>query len=419
MTSVSALDRVTLSLNRTARCAERIAMEPTTMNRIISQKRLLSLAVLTLAGSLACGGDEPSATAPDREAEPVSVTARVASFGPVGNRLTVTGSVEPIRRTMPGTKIMGRVERVPVDEGQKVPGGALLAVLESRDLVAAVRQAEAAVAGAEAQLANADAQFERMRDLEARGSATRKSLEDATSAYRMAEAGVARAESNLEAARVSLGYAEVRTPFGGWVVDKRIEEGDMVQPGAPLFTVEDLDPVKVIAEVPSSEVSGLAPGDRARVEVTAVEHRGEGEIVRIVPSGDRRSRIFRVEIHQPNPDGVLNSGMFARVTFDEAGAVSTMRIPVSAVVRRGQLTGVFVVEADAPGRDGQERARLRWVRIGERRDDGIVVLSGLSEGERYVLDPPTGLVDGTPLDTVEAAEAEPATTTRAFTGPGR
>lgn len=438
------MNRTTTS-PRGTRSIERIPTESKTMNRksshpLVSPARLAaatavagrsprSLRVLAgthlllvllvlpaLLGLIACGGgsDEP-ATVAQAPAEPVAVATRAAAYRTLGADLVVTGTVDPVRRTSPGTKILGRVDRVPVHEGQKVAAGALLAQLESRDLQAALRQAEAGVSAAEAQLANATAQFERIKELEAKGSATRKNLEDATSGYQMAQAGLEQAHSNLEAAKVTLGYAQVRTPFAGWVVAKRIEEGDMVQPGAPLFTVEDLDPVKVIAEVPETTISALAPGGEAMVEVSAVDFHDRGTISRIVPAGDRMSRTFRVEILQPNPEGRLKSGMFARVSFTTGTERSALLVPVSALVTRGQLEGVFVAEpsaGDAPG----PIARLRWVRTGERSNRGmgdeVEILSGLSEGETYVIDPPEGLVDGTPLETgdeppamVESAEA--------------
>jgi RND family efflux transporter MFP subunit len=272
-----------------------------------------------------------------------------------------------------------------------VAAGELLARLESRDLQAALRQAEAGVAAALAQLDNARAQHERMTELHGRGSATRKNLEDATSAWRTAEAGVEQARANVSAVRVSLSYAEVRSPFEGWVVTKEIEEGDMVQPGRPLFTVEDLDPVKVVAEVPEAEVQGFSTGDRAQVEVAAVGHRSEGVLERIVPSGDRQSRTFRFEVVLPNPDGALKSGMFARVTLPRLTTREALLVPRSALVRRGQLVGVFVVAED----DGERpAARLRWVRTGAEVGDEVEVLSGLAPGERYVTAPPAGLEDG-------------------------
>ncbi len=373
-----------------------------TMSQTLKRTFLILLLVAGAAlGPVACGGESETPEADARtRGEPLTVAVETAAYRPLGARSVVTGAVEPSRRSMPGSKIMGRVARVPVEEGERVRAGDLLAALESLDLQAAVRQGEAAVAGAEARLANAEAQYERITRLHAKGSATEKSLEDATSGFRTAEAGLEQAEASLETARVTLGYAEIRAPFDGWVVDKRAEAGDMVQPGAPLFTIEDLDPVKVIAEVPETQVSGRAPGDPVTVEVSSVGYRAEGEIVRLVPAGDPRSRTFRVEIGQPNPEGVLKSGLFARVTLDEEGERTALLVPDTALVARGQLDGVFVAEearADGDGDAAPFVARLRWIRLGDPRGDRVEVTSGLGEGERYLVDPPTGLVDGTPL----------------------
>lgn len=347
--------------------------------------------VLALAGLLSgCSGEAESG--PDSvEAAPVAVPTAVAAYRPVAAEVVASGTVEPSRRARPGSKILGRVEAVPVAEGQKVAAGELLARLESRDLRAALRQAEAAVASAEAQLDNARSQHRRMLELHARGSATEKSLEDATSAWKTAEAGVEQARANAAAAEVSLGYAEIRSPFEGWVVAKEIEEGDMVQPGRPLFTVEDLDPAKVVADVPETEVHGYAPGDPARVEVAAVGRRAEGELHRIVPAGDRSSRTFRFEVVLANPEGFLKSGMFARVTLPRETTRQALLVPRSALVHRGQLEGVYVVQRDEPDRP---TARLRWIRTGEGVGDEVEVLSGLAEGEVYVTAPPPGLQDG-------------------------
>jgi RND family efflux transporter MFP subunit len=358
------------------------------------------VAALAVAGGLlALTGCSPEPAAPPalEETAPLPVAVATAAYGGLARTVTATGTVEASRSVRPGTKILGRVDAVPVEEGQRVAAGQLLARLESRDLEASMRQARAAVASAEAQLENARAQYERMTELVGRGSATRKNLEDATSAFHMAEAGLEQAQANVSAASVALGYAEVRSPFDGWLVEKGIEEGDMVQPGAPLFTVDDLDPVKVVADVPETDAQGFAPGAPAGIEVPSVGFRADGVLDRIVPSADRGSRTFRFEIVQPNPDGVLKSGMFARVALARAGAGEASRqallVPRSALAQRGQLEGLFVVDAsgDPP------RARLRWVRLGEELGERVEVLSGLSEGERYVVDPPAGLVDGSPV----------------------
>jgi len=176
-------------------------------------------ALLVTAGC----GRKHEAVAPPAEPSAVSAPVAVAEVAAAPATIEVTGSVEPIERVSPGTKLMGRVERVMVGEGDAVRAGQTLARLESRDLAASVEQAKAGVAMAEAQLANAEAMHRRMTELAGRGSATAKNLEDATAGYNMAQAGLQQAKANLSAAQVMLGYAVITTPISGFVTAKRIE----------------------------------------------------------------------------------------------------------------------------------------------------------------------------------------------------
>jgi RND family efflux transporter MFP subunit len=352
-----------------------------------TQKSLTLLALLLLAGALAaCGGGESDAA--EREtatvAASVDVEIATATLETIPLLTRVTGSLEPLRSVSPGTKILGRVERVAVVEGDRVERGAPLARLESRDLEAAVAQADAAVRMAQAQLENARVQHRRMTDLHGRGSVTDKNLEDATAAFRVAEAGLDQARANLAAARVMLGYAEISSPLAGWVVEKRVEAGDMATPGMPLFTVEDLSKVKVVVQVSEADVGGLAEGAAARVEVLGREY--EATIDRVVPAGDPASRTFAVKLVLDNPQGALKSGMFVRASFAH-GEQQALRVPETALVRRGQLEGLFLAADDG-------RLRLRWVKTGRRDGGRVEILSGLEGGERYAVAPPPGVVDG-------------------------
>jgi multidrug efflux system membrane fusion protein len=276
-----------------------------------------------------------------------------------------------------------------VREGDRVRSGDLLCRLEDADLRAAVEQAEAAVGMAEANRENAVAQHDRMVELHGRGSVTDKNLEDAVSASRVAEASVRQALAALAAARVSLSYAEVRSPVSGWVVARRTEVGNMAAPGAPLFTIEDLSRVKIVLQVPEADVVGLEAGGAATVEVDVLQRELPAAIHRVMPAGDPSSRTYEVQLVLDNPDGALRSGMFVRGRFAR-GDREGLRVPRTAVVHRGQLDGLFVV-------DEAGRARLRWVRLGRVEDDRVLILSGLEAGERFVVDPPVELVDATPV----------------------
>ena len=353
----------------------------------------LALATLALASICVtgCGGgrteavEKPAAgtSASGVETSPVTVETAIARSAAIPVSTRATGSVEPLRQVSPGTKILGRVDAVAVREGDFVRRGALLARLESRDLEAAVTQGSAAVQMAEAQLENARAQRDRIQELHGRGSATEKSLEDVISAHRMAEAGLEQAKAGLAAAEVMLSYAEITSPLDGWIVAKGIETGDMASPGRSLFTIEDLSRVKINVQVPETDVVGRAEGDPATVSLLGAEV--AATINRIVPAGDPASRTFSVRLVLENPEGRFKSGMFARVRFDR-GERQALRLPATALVERGQLEGIFLA--------ANGFARLRFIKTGRADGGSVEILSGLEEGEEYVVDPPPGLVDG-------------------------
>jgi RND family efflux transporter MFP subunit len=361
----------------------------------IETRRLLRPAWLRLAAVLAaallagCGGDgtAPAAGAPAPPA--MAIDTAVAAYEAVPEIAEASGGVEPWRRVSPGSKILGRVDEVAVQEGDRVAAGQLLARLERRDLAAAVEQAAAAVAMAEAQAENARRQRERMETLHARGSVTDKNLEDATAGDRVAAAAVAQARANLDAARVAISYSEVRSPLAGWVVERRVQAGDMATPGQPLFTIEDLSRVKVVVEVAEAEVVGLAPGAPATVGIDVLGSELPARVDRVVPAGDPASRTFAVKLVLDNPDGRIKSGMFARARFPR-GSRQALLVPRAAVVDRGQLRGLFVVD------DGG-RARLRWIKLGRPLGERVEVLAGLEPGERFAVAPPPGLSDGVPV----------------------
>ena len=351
------------------------------LSKTVRTAVILALALLVVG----CGAKEESHVS--REPGPaVRAETSIATEETLPLLVEATGSVEPWTRASPGTKIMGRIDAMPAHEGDHVRQGQLLARFEKGDLEAAVSQADAAVTMAQAELESAVAQHRRMRTLQRRGSATQKNLEDSQARFRIATAGLHQADANLAAAKVMLGYAEILSPLDGWVITRLAEVGDMTSPGMPLFVLEDLSRVKIKLTVAESDVVALKQGDEARVTVDVLEESWPAQIRRIIPAGDPRSRTFEVQLVLSNPDGRLKSGMFARATF-QRGVRSAVRVPASAVVQRGQLQGLFVL-------DESDRARLRWIQLGRLEDGRAEVLSGLSAGERFVVSPPQGLVDG-------------------------
>lgn len=349
--------------------------------------RPLALALALAAGALACS--HPPERAAVARAEPVEATLVAAAPSAAAPTAGATGTVEPWRRAMPSTLLMGRVESVLKREGDRVRRGETLATVDARDAAARKAQAEAALAAARAAEANARAMRERMERLEARQAASRKNVEDAVLGHEAARAQLRAAEEGVAAASVYTGYARIQAPFDGVVTQRRVEAGDMAAPGAPLFTVEDLSKVKVEATIAESATSGLVPGSPVEVTFAGAPARA-GTITEILPAADPRSRTFTVRVVLDNADGALRSGSFARLRLAGAGdGAAGASVPEAAIVRRGPLAGVFVADGGV--------ARLRWITLGASRDGSVEVLTGLAAGERVVSPVPPGLEDGRAL----------------------
>jgi RND family efflux transporter MFP subunit len=348
----------------------------------------MQLAAVALAWvsivAVACGGQPPA-----RPADAPPLTAAIAvveeSAWPAG--IEVTASVNPLRRATLGTILMGRVDQVLHREGDRVRAGTVLARIETREVSARLAQAEANVAAAGALEKNARLTKERMERLVAKQAATQKNLEDATAGYEAAAASLHAAEEGVKAAGMYVAYSQVTAPFAGVVVEKHVEAGDTAAPGMPLFVFEDDSKVKVEAHVAESALAGLALGAPVEILLDAARATPRiGTLAEILPAADPRSRTFTVRVILDNPDGALRSGMFARLRLTGTDE-QVVAILEGALVRRGPLTGVFVIDA-------QRVARLRWVTTGDGREGRIRVLTGLAAGERYVAAPPPELEDG-------------------------
>jgi RND family efflux transporter MFP subunit len=332
-----------------------------------------------------CGG-EPEAQRPEA-APPLPATLATVEQSSWPDLREVTATVQPLRRATPGTVLMGTVDEILRREGERVKAGDLLARVESREVAARLAQAEAGVAAARAQEGNARVMKERLERLHAKQAATTRSLDDARAAWEAASAQLRAAEEGVKAARVALDHSNVTAPFDGIVTERRVEVGDIAAPGLPLFVVDDLSRVKVEAQVAESDIAGLRPGAAVAVEIPAA---GGGEreaaLAEILPAADPRSRSFTVRALLDNPDLGLLPGMFARLRLPR-GERPVVSAPESALVLRGALTGVFVM-------DGEGVARLRWVTVGRIRGESVEILSGLAGGERVVAPVPPGLQDG-------------------------
>lgn len=344
-------------------------------------KRLASVFLIAIAG---CGpGEAPSTpvvSASSRstiQAEMVEVRAAQVPI-----RVEVTGQVAAIYQATLSSKIQGTIEKVLVREGVSVAKGQVLVVLDNRDL-------RADLARMDAESENAKAHLRRMTSLYQKDAVSKQELENATRAFKVAEA-------NRKAVLAQLSYTIVKAPFDGVITEKKVEESELASPGQPLLKMEDSQHLRLEATVAEGDVRAVSRGDRVPVLIDALGGQAlAGTVSQILPAGDPQTHTFMVKVDLPTTTG-LKSGMFGRLQLDK-GVSQTTVIPKSALVERGELTGVFVVSAD-------NVAHLRWVRVGRTFEQTVEVLSGLSLGERVFLDGQRG-VDGAAVQILDSVKA--------------
>jgi len=346
---------------------------------------------LTLTVS-ACGSEAPP---PSPTPDPVTVETAVAALSSRAGLRTYSGTIQGGQRIPLATKMMGTVTRLDVEVGDRVQAGQTLVRVRSQNVRAQKRQVEARLRDARAALQNARINFERIRSLREKDSATQKELDDAHTAYQRAQARVEALRSRLDEINDTLAYATLASPIDGFVVAKRAEEGELAAPGQPLVVVESLEELEAVVQVPESDVNRFQVGDSVTVEIGAAGNATRpGVVAQINPAGSDGSRQFDVQVRvlgdvaagpSPQTEGAIKSGMYARVLYPvESGEQLT--VPEQALVRRGQLIGLFTVS--------DSTAMLRWVRTGEVRNGRVEVLTGLRPGETYVADATPRILDG-------------------------
>lgn len=354
------------------------------MIRIVEPILTISVGLLILS----CGGQEMTRQEPEKVV--VVKTSQVKEMS-LPTESSYIGTVEPIRRVILSTKVVSWIDEIKVEEGERVVAGAVLVRLRNSALEARLVQARAGVEAAETHLQNAQTNLKRIEVLFADRAATQKELDDSRTAFSAAQAQLEAAKGARSEVEETLEYTNLKATFDGIVTSKLLEAGDLANPGQPILGIEDTRRMKIVAKVPESDVGNLKAGMPVApyvqsLKVERQDGQGRYEIDKIVPSADPKSRQFDVHVVVDNPAGRLKSGMFARIyTGDRTRR--TLVVPEAAVLKRGQLRGLFVVDQDG-------RAWLRWIRIGTTHKDLIEVLSGLNPGEQVVVDDPARLSDG-------------------------
>ena len=274
--------------------------------------------------------------------------------------------VEAVRQATVAAQVQGRVIDVRADAGQRVQKGQLLMRIDARE-------AAEGAAGAQAQLIQARANYERTRNLHAQKFVSAAALDKA-------EADLKAAQAVAGASGATMSHAAVAAPLAGIVAQRHTELGEMASPGKPLITVYDPRGMRVIASIPQYKLAEVRRGGTARIEFPETGLWVDAARVEVLPTADARSHTVTARLYLPDDLPGVIPGMAARAHFVIGGG-RRLTVPPRAVLRRGEVTGVYVLDA-------RNSPRLRQVRLGEMLGNGeLEVLAGLSAGDRVSLAP--------------------------------
>jgi len=355
------------------------------------RKMLFSLSLLAMFALQACSDDAGQHAAPplvSAQAESMVVNAT-----DVATHYVTSGSVSSDHRVLITSRISGYIRKLSVREGDRVKKGQVLVRIDPVNARQSLLQAEADLADARTDKQRYEALF---RD----HAASRQQLDRVRLRYKVAK-------SQAVQARNHLGYAEVRSPVDGVVVEKRMSKGDLASPGAAILMIEDPASLLVNTYVSEQFVSMIHAGDTVDVEIPSIKRHISGMVRQVVEAADAISHQFLIKITLQ--DSALHPGMYAQVGFS-TGSRKALMVPVAAIVERAGLHGVYVV-------GGHGIVHYRQIRVGSRHDDKVEVLAGLRIGDVIAWagrpELKTGMqVSGLEVGSIEAKTA-PVKSTRA------
>jgi RND family efflux transporter MFP subunit len=347
----------------------------------------LSLIFLTGAFVISC--------TPDKEVIETETSVSVSVGLPslvTDNKISVSGQIESRNTAVISTRMMGFISGIHVNPGDKVDRGQLLVSISNDDIQAKRAQAVAMISEAEAALQDAEKDFNRFEKLHKQGSASEKEFENALLRYNAVKAQVEASHQVMRETDAMLAYTNLTAPFSGVVTQKHVHEGSMANPGMPILTLEQPNGFDIRAMVSEHEVGRLKNELEAEVTVKSTGRKFRAKISEVSPSSRFTGGRFQIKLKIPaaeNPG--LFSGMYVNVSIDmHDGAGKKLFVPASVIIYKDQLAGVYTVDHD-------QKAQLRWLRIGQVAANQVEVLSGLRPDEKFITQSDNRLYNGVPV----------------------
>ncbi|MFB0565509.1 MAG: efflux RND transporter periplasmic adaptor subunit [Candidatus Aminicenantaceae bacterium] len=319
----------------------------------------------------------------------------------ISEKLFYTGIVEAWKEITITPDVGGKIAKIYVDEGDRVPEGQLLAELDTRAIRLQLEQAKAGLAVAEANFKDAQRNMERMERLKRENAVSDQQYEKGRLAYDAAEAQLQQARAAVNLASYNLDVSLMKAPFSGIIASKNAEVGDVINPmmggfspNSGVLTLMDFSQVKIEIDVSHQDIVRIKKGHTAMLKVAAFpEEVFKGRVSLVNLAADPLTKKFKVEIRVNNKGLILRPNTFGEVVLEVSTHEDALVIPQKAV-----LENKYVILA----RDS--KAERREVSLGLQNSDRIEVVSGLKEGDLVVVVGNYGLEEGAQLDIKEVIE---------------
>ena len=334
-----------------------------------------------LAAAIVFGANQSKAQAPAP-----AVRTQVVQAAAVGAAYVLDGVIEPVRQSTIAAQASGRIATLLVKAGDSVRSGQVLATIDDREASAGLQRSQAQVNQADAELRNAQANLVRTRDLQSKGFVSKAALDSATTQREAAQAQREQAVAGARQSGLSQSFTRITAPFDGRVLQTLAEAGDLAVPGKPLLTLFAPAPLRATVQVPASR----AQAARGASQIVVMVDDGSGGLRAMTPVGRvatpssdpvSQTTEWRLALAPADTANLLpGQQVRVRFTLPQADAATQLLVPQAAIVRRGELTAVYVVAHGA--------FSLRAVRLGaDRGAEGVEVLAGIKSGDAVALDP--------------------------------
>jgi len=368
----------------------------------VFNKKIISLVLLALAVFISITGYAISIKPAAKPVEtPVPAKIDEVKVMDFSGQLALTGIMDVQEKANLSAQLPGIVTNVGAKEGSFVKKGDVIISLDKKDLLSQLEQAKAGLANSQAQAEqarlnyeNAENDYKRFQELFKSGAIAQQQMEQITlkrdiakSQYETAQgAGLQAAQATINAINLNLAKMDIQSPINGILVTSNVSVGDTIGPGIPLGTIVAIDQLALSGNLAESQINYVKVGDPVEVSVDSIPNRTfTGKISYISPISIPTGQFFPVKVAIDNPEGILKAGMtaMAKITVKNS---SVLVIPNSALLRRDDKDYVMVVK--------EGKAVKTAVRTGLKNEESTVIVQGLQDGDRIVINGVDGLADG-------------------------